>query len=47
MIADPHGHLDLREPLLTRIDAEYPQARIVTLGDYVDKGLQIPPCSIG
>jgi hypothetical protein len=34
--------LDLFERLLDRIDNEYPQARIVTLGDYMDNGPQIP-----
>lgn len=41
-IGDLHGHLDLFERLLERIDSLYPQARIVTLGDYVDNGPQIP-----
>lgn len=42
VIGDLHGHLDLFERLLAVIDAEYPHARIVTLGDYVDNGSQIP-----
>jgi len=42
VIGDLHGHLDLSELLLAKVDAHYPQARIVTLGDYVDNGLQIP-----
>jgi hypothetical protein len=42
VIGDLHGHLDLFERLLARIDAEFPQARVVTLGDYVDNGPQIP-----
>ncbi|CRI64081.1 hypothetical protein THIOKS11720009 [Thiocapsa sp. KS1] len=41
-IGDLHGHLDLFERLLERIDLEVPDARIVTLGDYVDNGPQIP-----
>ncbi|WP_343047361.1 hypothetical protein [Allochromatium humboldtianum] len=40
MIADLHGHLDLLERLLATIDQYDPQARIVTLGDYVDNGPQ-------
>ena len=42
VIGDLHGHLDLFELLLAKVDARYPQARIVTLGDYVDNGAQIP-----
>jgi 3',5'-cyclic AMP phosphodiesterase CpdA len=42
VIADLHGHLDLLERLLATIDQYDPQARIVTLGDYVDNGPQIP-----
>ncbi|MBP6582243.1 MAG: serine/threonine protein phosphatase [Chromatiaceae bacterium] len=42
VIGDLHGHLDLFERLLALIDAQFPQARIVTLGDYVDNGPQIP-----
>jgi len=42
VIGDLHGHLDLFELLLAKVDAHYPQARIVTLGDYVDNGPQIP-----
>jgi hypothetical protein len=41
-IGDLHGHLDLFERLLERIDREVPDARIVTLGDAVDNGPQIP-----
>jgi hypothetical protein len=41
-IGDLHGHLDLFERLLAHIDKEVPDARIVTLGDYVDNGQQIP-----
>ena len=41
-IADIHGHLDLFEKLLSRVDADFPEARIVVLGDYVDNGPQIP-----
>jgi hypothetical protein len=41
-IGDLHGHLDLFERLLAHIDREVPEARIVTLGDYVDNGPQIP-----
>ncbi|UHD18470.1 metallophosphoesterase [Thiocapsa bogorovii] len=40
-IGDLHGHLDLFERVLERIDREAPDARIVTLGDYVDNGPQI------
>ncbi len=32
-IADLHGHLDLFERLLDRIDRLYPRARMVTVGD--------------
>jgi hypothetical protein len=39
-IGDLHGHLDLFERLLERIDLEVPDAQIVTLGDYVDNGPQ-------
>lgn len=42
VFGDLHGHLDLFERLLAHIDALYPQARLVTLGDYVDNGPQIP-----
>ena len=42
VFGDLHGHLDLFERLLDHIDARYPQARLVTLGDYVDNGPQIP-----
>lgn len=42
VIADLHGHLDLFEQILATIDQYDPQARIVTLGDYVDNGPQIP-----
>ena len=41
VIADLHGHLDLFELLLAKVDESYPQARIVILGDYVDNGPQI------
>ncbi len=42
VIGDLHGHLDLFEQILAKIDQLYPTARIVTLGDYVDNGPQIP-----
>ena len=42
VFGDLHGHLDLFERLLAHLDARYPQARLVTLGDYVDNGPQIP-----
>ena len=42
VIGDLHGHLDLFDLLLARIDQYDPSARIVTLGDYVDNGPQIP-----
>jgi hypothetical protein len=42
VIGDLHGHLDLFERLLERIDQKVPEAQIVTLGDYVDNGPQIP-----
>lgn len=42
VFGDLHGHLDLFERLLAHVDARYPQARLVTLGDYVDNGPQIP-----
>ncbi|MFB1490787.1 MULTISPECIES: metallophosphoesterase [unclassified Thiocapsa] len=42
VIGDLHGHLDLFERQLAWIDQEVPDARIVTLGDYVDNGPQIP-----
>ena len=42
VIGDLHGHLDLFELLLGKVDASYAQARIVTLGDYVDNGPQVP-----
>ena len=42
VIGDLHGRLDLFERLLAWIDQEVPDARIVTLGDYVDNGPQIP-----
>jgi ADP-ribosylglycohydrolase len=42
VIADLHGHLDLFEQILETIDRYDPQARIVTIGDYVDNGPQIP-----
>jgi ADP-ribosylglycohydrolase len=42
VIGDLHGHLDLFERLLERIEEFDPLARIVTLGDYVDNGPQIP-----
>ncbi len=41
-IGDLHGHLDLFERLLDRIDSLYPGVCIVTLGDYVDNGPQVP-----
>ncbi len=41
-IGDLHGHPDLFERLLAWIDQKVPDARIVTLGDYVDNGPQIP-----
>jgi hypothetical protein len=41
-LGDLHGHPDLFERLLERIDREAPDARIVTLGDAVDNGPQIP-----
>ncbi|NCA72255.1 MAG: hypothetical protein EOM91_19725 [Sphingobacteriia bacterium] len=42
VIGDLHVHLELFERLLERIDHEAPDAYIVTLGDYVDNGPQIP-----
>jgi ADP-ribosylglycohydrolase len=42
VVGDLHGHLDLFDRLLATMDRHYPQARIVTLGDYVDNGPQIP-----
>lgn len=42
VFGDLLGHLDLFERLLDHVDALYPQARLVTLGDYVDNGPQIP-----
>lgn len=45
-IADLYGHLDLFERLLERIDRLYPQARIVTLGDYVDCLWGLSPASV-
>ena len=42
VIADLHGHLDLFEQILETIDRYDSQARIVTIGDYVDNGPQIP-----
>lgn len=41
-IADLHGHLDPFDALIERIDTLCPKARIVTLGDYVDNGGEIP-----
>jgi ADP-ribosylglycohydrolase len=41
VIGDLHGHLGLFEKILAYVDANYPDARIVTLGDYVDNGPQV------
>ena len=40
VIGDIHGRADLLEEMLARLAEEAPQARIVTLGDYVDRGPQ-------
>ena len=41
-IADTHGHLDLLQKLLQKIDEEYEQYDLVFMGDYCDNGPQIP-----
>jgi serine/threonine protein phosphatase 1 len=38
IVGDIHGRLDLLEALLARLDQQYPQARKVFVGDYVDRG---------
>lgn len=39
-IGDVHGHLDRLDPLLARLAALDPAARLVFMGDYIDRGAQ-------
>ncbi len=41
-VADLHGHLKQLRSLLKRIDDELGDYRLVTLGDYVDNGPEVP-----
>ncbi|MBV1904066.1 MAG: metallophosphoesterase, partial [Marinosulfonomonas sp.] len=43
VIGDIHGRLDLLGPLLKKLDAKYPDAQRVFVGDYIDRG----PDSLG
>lgn len=38
VVGDVHGRLDLLRRMLDRLDAERPEATIVTVGDYIDRG---------